>query len=128
MLSYVWPLCMKQLPGLPVPVKVPVPNSTSGETPVKSTHACFPPTHPYTITSAGLRVYCPSRGSVKKFTGAFFFTDIHARLKISKRTSRTKSCLYLKPGSSLQCMTCSPKLSRHALRQTRQTSSIENTL
>ncbi|GAU34434.1 hypothetical protein TSUD_393870 [Trifolium subterraneum] len=34
-------------------VKSPTPSPTSGETPVKSTQAWFPPTHPYTRTSAG---------------------------------------------------------------------------
>ena len=107
-------------------VKVSILNLTNSETPVKSTHACFPPTYSYTITSASWRVDRHSCGSVKKFTGASFFADIPAHLKTSKRTSRTKSCLYEKPGSSLQCTACSPKLSRHALRQTGQTSSIGN--
>jgi len=107
-------------------VKGLTPNPTSGETPVKSTQTCFPPTHPYTITSAGLNVDLLSSGSVKKFIGASFFTDIPARLNISKSTSLTKSCLYLNPGSSLQWTTYSPKVSRHALRQTGHTSSIGN--
>jgi hypothetical protein len=36
---------------------------------------------PYTITSVGLRVDCPSYGSVKKFTNASFFACIPAGLK-----------------------------------------------
>jgi len=107
-------------------VKGPTPNPTSGETPVKSTQACFPPTHPYTIISAGLSVDLLSSGSVRKFIRTSFFTDIPARLNISKSTSLTKSCLYLNPGSSLQWTTCSPKVSRYALWQTGHTSSIEN--
>jgi len=106
-------------------VKGPTPNPTSGETSIKSTHACFPPTHPYTISSTGLSVDLLSSGSVRKFTDASFFTDTPARLNISKSTSLTKSCLYLKPGSSLQWTTYSPKVSRHALRQTGHTTSIE---
>jgi hypothetical protein len=65
-------------------VKVPALKPTRGETPVNSTHACFPPTHPYTITSVGRRVDRPSCGPVKKFTGASFFADIFAHLKTSK--------------------------------------------
>jgi len=72
-------------------VKGPTPNPTSGETPVKSTQACFPPTHPYIITSAGLSVDLLSNGSVRKFTNASFFTHIPARLNISKSTSLTKN-------------------------------------
>jgi hypothetical protein len=30
-------------------VKALTPNPMSGGTPLKSTHTCFPPTHPYTI-------------------------------------------------------------------------------
>jgi len=107
-------------------VKGPTPNPTSVETSVKSTQACFPPSHPYTITSAGLSVDLLSSGSVKKFTDASFFTDIPVRLNISKSTSLTKSCLYLKSGSSLQWTTCSPKVSRHALWKTWHTSLIGN--
>ena len=40
-------------------------NPTSGETPVKSTQACFPPTHPYTITSTDLSVDLLSSRSVE---------------------------------------------------------------
>ena len=119
-LSHVWPLCLTRAAfrvACPT-VKCPTPNPTSSETPVKSTQACFPPTHPYTIPSAGLSVDLLSSGSVRKFTGAFFFNDIPARLIISKNTSLTKSCLYLKPRSSLQWTTCSPKVSRHTLQQT----------
>ncbi|KAK2368527.1 hypothetical protein QL285_081715 [Trifolium repens] len=60
-------------------IKSLVLNPTSGETPVKSTQTCFPPIQPYTRTSAGLSVDLPSCGSVKKFTGASFFTDTPAR-------------------------------------------------
>ena len=77
-------------------VKGPTPNPTSGETPVKSTHACFSPTNLYTITFAGLSVDLLSSGLVKKFIDASFFTDTPARLNISKRTSLTKLCMYLK--------------------------------
>ncbi|KAL4578318.1 hypothetical protein LXL04_014439 [Taraxacum kok-saghyz] len=90
---------------------------TRGETPVRSTQACFPPIHPKTKISAGLRVDLPSSGSVKKLTGASFLADITARLNTSKRTSLTMSCRYLKPGRSLQCTACSPNESKHALRQ-----------
>jgi hypothetical protein len=107
-------------------VKFSVVNPTRGENPVKSTYACFPPTQPYTKTSADLNVDLPSSGSVKKFTCASFFTDTHARLKTSKMTSRTRSFLYLKPRSSRQWIACSPNLSRHALRQTGHTSSTRN--
>ncbi|MFS7952198.1 hypothetical protein Hanom_Chr07g00604151 [Helianthus anomalus] len=52
--------------------------------------------------SAGRRVDLPSNGSVKKLTGASFLAEIPAHLNMSKRTSLTKSCRYLNPGSSLQ--------------------------
>ena len=65
-------------------VKGLTPNPTSGETPVKSTHACFPPTHPYTITSAGLSVDLLSNGPVMKFIDVSFFTDTPASLKYQK--------------------------------------------
>jgi hypothetical protein len=47
-------------------VKSPVVNSTSGDTEVKSTHACFSPAHPYAKISTGLSVrmrtfYWPGR-------------------------------------------------------------------
>jgi hypothetical protein len=50
-------------------------NPTSKDTPVKSTHAYFPPTHPYTKISVGLSVDLLSSESVKKFTCVSFFTD-----------------------------------------------------
>ncbi|KAJ0895995.1 hypothetical protein HanRHA438_Chr08g0329501 [Helianthus annuus] len=56
---------------------------TRGDTPVESTHACFPPSHPKTRMSAGHRVDLPSNGSDKKFTGASFFAEIPARLRTS---------------------------------------------
>ncbi|KAL4584369.1 hypothetical protein LXL04_008969 [Taraxacum kok-saghyz] len=90
---------------------------TRGETPVRSTQACFPPIHPKTKISPGLRVDLPSNGSLKKLTGASFLAEIPARLNTSKRTSLTMSCRYLKPGRSLQCIACSPNESKHALRQ-----------
>ncbi|MCI39107.1 hypothetical protein A2U01_0060336, partial [Trifolium medium] len=62
-------------------IKSSVVNPTSGETPVKSTQACFPPTQ----SSPSLNVDLPSNGPVKKFTDASFFTDTHARLKTSKK-------------------------------------------
>ncbi|KAL4576570.1 hypothetical protein LXL04_012666 [Taraxacum kok-saghyz] len=99
---------------------------TRGETPVRSTQACFPPIHPKTKISAGLRVDLPSNGSVKKLTGASFLAEIPARLNTSKRTSLTMSCRYLKPGRSLQCIACSPKESKHALRQIGHNSSTVN--
>ncbi|MFS7986143.1 hypothetical protein Hanom_Chr11g01006941 [Helianthus anomalus] len=46
-----------------------------GDTLVKSTHVCFPPSHPKTRMSAGRREDLPSNGSVKKFTGASFFAE-----------------------------------------------------
>ncbi|KAL4558242.1 hypothetical protein LXL04_036440 [Taraxacum kok-saghyz] len=90
---------------------------TRGETPVRSTQACFPPIHPKTKISAGLRVDLPSNGSVKKLTAASFLEEIPTRLNTSKRTSLTMSCRYLKPGRSLQRIACSPNESKHALRQ-----------
>jgi hypothetical protein len=77
-------------------------NLTSGETSVKSTHACFAPTQSQIRTSAVLKVDLPSRGLVYKFTYTSFFTYTHVRLKMSQRTSLTKSCLYLKSESFLQ--------------------------
>ncbi|KAL4577430.1 hypothetical protein LXL04_013539 [Taraxacum kok-saghyz] len=99
---------------------------TRGETPVRSTQSCFPPIHPKTKISAGLRVDLPSNGSVRKLTGASFLADIPARLNTSKRTSLTMSCRYLKPGRSLQCTACSPNESKHALRQIGHNSSTGN--
>jgi hypothetical protein len=107
-------------------VKGLTPNPTSGETPVKSTQAWFPPTYSYTITSADLSVDLLSSGSVRKFTGASFITDTPTRLNTSKSTSLTESCLYLKPGSFLQWTTCFPKVSRHALWQTWHAASMGN--
>jgi hypothetical protein len=88
-------------------VKSPTHNTTSGETPIKTTQTCFPPIHQYTRTSARRSVDLPSCGSVKKFTSVSFFTEISACLKISKSTSLTKSCMYLKPKNSLQWTACS---------------------
>jgi len=67
-------------------VKGPTPKPTSGETPVKSTHACFPPTYPYTITFASLSADILFWGWVRKYTGTSFFSDTSARLNISKST------------------------------------------
>jgi len=50
-------------------IKGLTPNLTSGETLVKSTHTCFPRTHPYTITSTCLSVDLLSSWSFRKFTG-----------------------------------------------------------
>ncbi|KAL4588443.1 hypothetical protein LXL04_001333 [Taraxacum kok-saghyz] len=99
---------------------------TRGETPVRSTQACFPPIYPKTKISAGLRVDLPSNGSVRKLTGASFLADIPGHLNTSKRKSLTMSCRYLKPGRSLQCTACSPNESKHALRQTGHNSSTGN--
>lgn len=66
-------------------VKLPVLSPTSGETPIKSTHACFPYTDIYTRAYVGLRVDFLSCGPVKKFTGASFFTDTPACLNISNK-------------------------------------------
>jgi len=66
-------------------IKGPTPNLTSGETPVKFTHACFPPTYLYTITSTSLSVDLLSCGLVKK--DASFFTDTPTCLNTSKSTS-----------------------------------------
>ncbi|KAL4557477.1 hypothetical protein LXL04_035657 [Taraxacum kok-saghyz] len=107
-------------------VKLSFLKPTRGETPVRSTQACFPPIHPKTKISAGLRVDLPSNGSVKKLTDASFLAEIPARLNTSKITSLTMSCLYLKPGRSLQCIACSPKESKHALRQIGHNSSTGN--
>jgi len=80
----------------------------------------------YTITYVGLSVEVPSSGSDKKLTGASFFIDTSAHLNTLKRTSLTKSCMYLKPRSSLQWNACSLKVSMYALRKTWHTSSIGN--
>ncbi|MFS7959165.1 hypothetical protein Hanom_Chr08g00687421 [Helianthus anomalus] len=45
---------------------------------------------------------------------------------MSPKTSRTQSCLYLKPGSSLQCRACSPNWSKQAFRQIGHCSSSGN--
>jgi len=60
--------------------KAPTPNPISGKTLIKFTHACFPPTHPYTITSACLSVDLLSIESIKKLTDASFFIDTLVRL------------------------------------------------
>jgi len=57
-------------------VRVTIPNPTSGETPIKFTHACFPPIYSYTITSASLSINLLSNESVRKFTYVSFFSDI----------------------------------------------------
>lgn len=82
--------------------KTPVFNLTTGESLVKCTQTCFSPIHPYTRTSDGLSFDLPSHGSIKKFTGVYFFIDISTRRNISNMTSLTRSCRYLKLGSSLQ--------------------------
>ncbi|MFS7907612.1 hypothetical protein Hanom_Chr01g00073361 [Helianthus anomalus] len=76
--------------------------------------------------SAGRKVDLPSKGSVRKFTGASFLAEIPARLRTSHNTSLTQSCRYLNPGSSLQWIACSPKESKHALRHTGHGSSTGN--
>ncbi|MFS8029011.1 hypothetical protein Hanom_Chr16g01517321 [Helianthus anomalus] len=45
--------------------------------------------------SAGRKVDLPSKGSVRKFTGASFLAEIPARLRTLHNTSLTKSCRYL---------------------------------
>lgn len=89
-------------------VKPAVLNPTNRKTLFKSTHA-----------STSLRVNFPSSGSVKKFTGAYFFTYTHARLNISNKIFITKPCQYLNSEISLQWTVCSPNVFKHALRQTR---------
>jgi len=59
--------------------------SHNGETLVKSTHACFPATHPHIITFAGLSVDLPTSGSNKKLTSASFFTNTFVRMNIYKK-------------------------------------------
>lgn len=95
--------------------KPPVLSTAIGETPIKSTNACFPPIHPYPKTHVGLRVDLLSHGSVKKFTGASFFTNTHTRLNIWNRTFLTKSYRYLSSRGYLQWITCSPNVSMHTL-------------
>ncbi|MFS7972086.1 hypothetical protein Hanom_Chr09g00840641 [Helianthus anomalus] len=70
--------CLATLPASALVIARPATNPwslipTRGDTPVKSTHACFPPSHPKTRMSADRSVDLPSKGSVKKFTGAFLF-------------------------------------------------------
>lgn len=77
-------------------VKALVPNHTSSETPVNSTHPCFPPTDMYTITCACLSVELPCRRSNKKLTSTCFFTDIFSPPEYIKDDIIMKSCLYLK--------------------------------
>jgi len=79
-------------------------NLISGETPVKSTHACLPSTHSYTRTSLNICVNLPSCGLVKMLTYTFFFIDALVCLNILKMISPTKSCMYLKLWSSLLTM------------------------
>ncbi|MFS7943372.1 hypothetical protein Hanom_Chr06g00499561 [Helianthus anomalus] len=115
--------CLATLPASALVIACPATNTwslspTREDIPVKSTHACFPHSHPKTRMSEGRSVDLPSNGSVKKFTGASFFTEIPARLRTSYSTSRTKSCQYLKPGNSLQCTACSPKESKQHFRHT----------
>jgi hypothetical protein len=83
-------------------VKSSIFGSTIGETLVKSTQVCFPHIQLYTRIFACLSVDLPSCGSFNKFTDASFFTNTSKHLKMSQRTSLTKSCIYLKSGSSLQ--------------------------
>jgi hypothetical protein len=84
-------------------IKSSTPNPTSGTgNSIQINTSMFPSNHPYTRTSVGRNIDLLSCGSVKKFTDSSFFTEIPALLKISKKTSLTKSCLYLKPESSLQ--------------------------
>jgi hypothetical protein len=49
----------------------------SGETSVKSIHACSPPIHPYTRTFTGFNVDLRFYESVKIFIDASFFPDTH---------------------------------------------------
>ncbi|MFS7988303.1 hypothetical protein Hanom_Chr11g01033161 [Helianthus anomalus] len=65
--------CLATLPASALVIACPATNPwslspTRGDTPVKSTHACFPHSHPKTRMSAGRSVDLPSNGSVKKFT------------------------------------------------------------
>ncbi|KAL4580031.1 hypothetical protein LXL04_016205 [Taraxacum kok-saghyz] len=92
---------------------------TRGETPVRSRQPCFPPIHPKTKISAGLRVDLPSNGR-------FFLSRDPSTSEYIKRTYLTMSCRYLKPVRSLQCIACSPKESKHALRQIGHNSSTGN--
>jgi len=101
-------------------VKAPTPKLTSGETP-SQVHTCMFSSNPFVHHNI-CRPKC--RSSI-----LWVSQKVHRRLLLH-RYSRppefiTKSCLYLKSGSSLQWTTCSPKVSRHALRQTGHTSSIE---
>ena len=66
----------------------------SGKNSVKFTHTYFSLIHLYTRTSDGLRVGLSSCVLIKKFTDVSFLTYTLARLKVSDRTSLTKSCRY----------------------------------
>jgi hypothetical protein len=77
-------------------IKVSVINLTSGKIPIKSTHACFSPTHMYTFTFADLRVDFPSCGLIKKNSQMLFLTDILTRLKILKMTSQLSHVYFQK--------------------------------
>lgn len=90
-------------------------------------HTCvFPSTHPKTKTSTDVSIDLPSNGLVKKFTYACFLVETLTRPSMSKRKSLASSCRYLNPESALQYFACSPKWSKHALRQKGHVSSTRN--
>ncbi|MFS7944654.1 hypothetical protein Hanom_Chr06g00514771 [Helianthus anomalus] len=60
---------------------------TKGETPVRSTQACFSPAQAKTSRSAGRKVDLSSIRSVRKFTEAFFLAEITALLRMSHKIS-----------------------------------------
>lgn len=124
-ISHVWSLYLKHLWwGLCIIVKLLVLSSTNRETLVNLTHAYFHHIQSYTRRSVDLSVDLSSCGSVKKFTDVYFFINFPTRQNITNRTSSNNVMLYLKLESSLQWIVCSPNIFKHALKQTRQTSSI----
>lgn len=75
-------------------------------------HTCIFSSYSHVHQNIGwLSVYLPSCGLVKNFTNTSFFIDTPpAHRNISNKTLQTSSCRYLKPGSFLQRIGCSPKL------------------
>jgi len=90
-------------------VKDLTPSPTSGETSVKSTHASFPPTHQYTITSPSLSDDLLSSRSVEKFTDASFFADTPAPSEYTKKHIPNKVTYVRKAGKLLTMNGMLPK-------------------
>jgi hypothetical protein len=70
--------------GYPSHSKISNPSPTSGETPIKFTQTCFPPTHSCTRTSVGRSVDLAFCALVKKFTCAFLLTELLHAYKYQK--------------------------------------------